>query len=379
MKKFLLLVLIIAQYSFGQLITIDAEKDAFYDTLTGPDDGFLFLPSRAQLVETPFDDPATDDDDLSALFWSAWDDTYFYYYVEVKDDIVRVSNVTRWENDVIEVKYDPDVTVASPGGTLQTTMSALDEDAAQEQAGVDNINTDAALVNEDNEVWAPENWVDIARDYENIVVPEGTYAVEWRIPLAYVNRIAQAQFLDPAVGNIFGCAINVADNDNLERGAMIQWSSGHADVVWSDPDLMGTVTFLADNKLQYEAVSARTGAVNDSAAAWYIPEVEPTALEDSNPANPQTFHLSQNYPNPFNPETNIKYRVDRNDNVSLNVYNISGEVIATLIDNRFHSAGTHEVKWNGRNKTGDFVASGVYFYRLTQGNNVSTKKMMLVR
>jgi len=378
MKKCILFVYFLAQVSFAQLITIDAEKDDFYNQLTGPDDGLIFLPSACQLTESNFTDPATDDDDLSALFWSAWDDEYFYYYVEVKDDFVTVSNATRWSNDCIEMKYDPDVTVDITTGTLQTTMSALDLDAPGTTApdGVDNINTDAALVDTAGVAWEPENWVDIARDYENISVPEGTYAVEWRVPLAYVNRPATEQFLDPTVGNIFGAAINVADNDGTERTAMLQWSAGHADAVWNNPLLMGTVTFLEGNKLKWEAVSARTDSVNPNAADWYTPEL--TSLSD-NDIIPGSFELNQNYPNPFNPETVISYTVDKNDNVSLTVYNVMGEVVASLIKNSFHNAGTHSVKWNGRNNNGALVSSGVYLYRLTQGSNVSTKKMMLVR
>jgi hypothetical protein len=379
MKKCILFVYILAQVSLAQLITIDAVKDDFYNQLTGPDDGLIFLPSRCQLTEDNFTDPATDDDDLSALFWSAWDDEYFYYYVEVKDDFVTVSNATRWSNDCIEMKYDPDVTVDISTGTLQTTMSALDLDAPGTTApdGVDNINTDAALVDTGGVAWEPVNWVDIARDYENISVPTGTYAVEWRVPLAYVNRPATEQFLDPAVGNIFGAAINVADNDGIERTAMLQWSAGHADAVWNDPALMGKVTFLENNKLKWEAVSARTDSVNANAADWYTPEFT-NSLSD-NDFIPGSFQLNQNYPNPFNPETVISYTVDKNENVSLTVYNVMGEVVASLIENSFHNAGTHSVKWNGRNNNGGLVSSGVYLYRLTQGSNVSTKKMMLVR
>ena len=132
MKKFLLLFCLLLSYSFAQLITIDAEKDAFYDNLTGPDDGLIYFPPETGLTEGAFVLP-DDADDHSALFWSAWDEEYFYYYVEVTDDIFCVTNTTHWQNDCIEVKYDPDPSKPS-SSTIQTTITLYDADVAGEPA-----------------------------------------------------------------------------------------------------------------------------------------------------------------------------------------------------------------------------------------------------
>jgi hypothetical protein len=86
-----------------------------------------------------------------------------------------------------------------------------------------------------------------------------------------------------------------------------------------------------------------------------------------------TFGLDQNYPNPFNPSTTIGYRLPVREHVSLAVYNVLGEKIATLVDEE-GSAGPHKVIFNG---TG--FASGVYFYSLRAGNSVQTHKFMLLR
>jgi hypothetical protein len=69
-------------------ITIDAAKDAWYDGLTGPDDGYIYLPSRAQTDATS--EAPSGDSDISALIWLAWDEDYLYVYGEVKDDILLV-------------------------------------------------------------------------------------------------------------------------------------------------------------------------------------------------------------------------------------------------------------------------------------------------
>ena len=102
------------------------------------------------------------------------------------------------------------------------------------------------------------------------------------------------------------------------------------------------------------------------------------ANRDGIELTPITFHLDQNYPNPFNPETAIRYSVPQLDNVELMVFNILGQKISTLKNDR-QSPGHYEIIWNGLNDYGVRMASGVYIYRLKIGEKVATKKMLLVR
>jgi S-formylglutathione hydrolase FrmB len=88
---------------------------------------------------------------------------------------------------------------------------------------------------------------------------------------------------------------------------------------------------------------------------------------------PQTFYLYQNYPNPFNPSTTIEFSLPRSSFVTLKVFNLLGEEIATLLAQEF-KAGSHTVNWNPSG-----APSGVYFYRLSAGSFVDTKKMLLLR
>jgi photosystem II stability/assembly factor-like uncharacterized protein len=88
---------------------------------------------------------------------------------------------------------------------------------------------------------------------------------------------------------------------------------------------------------------------------------------------PQFFALNQNYPNPFNPSTIISYRLPSNAFVTLKVYDVLGREIITLV-NEDQTAGEHRVTLNANN-----LPSGVYFYRITAGNFVETKKMTLLR
>jgi hypothetical protein len=85
------------------------------------------------------------------------------------------------------------------------------------------------------------------------------------------------------------------------------------------------------------------------------------------------FKLYQNYPNPFNPLTTIKFSVPHFNHVILKVYNVFGEVVATLLSENL-SAGEHKVEWNASH-----LSSGLYFYRLETGNLVETKKLILIK
>ena len=78
---------------------------------------------------------------------------------------------------------------------------------------------------------------------------------------------------------------------------------------------------------------------------------------------PNEFALGQNYPNPFNPTTEIQYALPVDAHVSLKVYNITGQEVATLLDD-VQEAGYHERLWNSRNSSNVQLGSGVYFYRL---------------
>lgn len=93
---------------------------------------------------------------------------------------------------------------------------------------------------------------------------------------------------------------------------------------------------------------------------------------------PTEYSLSQNQPNPFNPSTDISFSLPKTGQVKLVVYNILGAEVATLVD-EVRSAGTHRVTWDGTDKSGNPVASGVYLYRLTTGDFAETKKMVLMK
>ena len=95
-------------------------------------------------------------------------------------------------------------------------------------------------------------------------------------------------------------------------------------------------------------------------------------------ALPLRFELMDNYPNPFNPETTIRFALPTTESVKIEIVNILGQHVRTLVDNEI-KAGVREVKWNSRNDFGTSVSSGIYFYRIKAGTFVSIKKLTLIK
>jgi len=93
---------------------------------------------------------------------------------------------------------------------------------------------------------------------------------------------------------------------------------------------------------------------------------------------PLTTKLKGSYPNPFNPSTTIAFEMASEGQVVIDVYNIKGQRVKTLV-NGVLGAGSHSVVWDGNDASGRAVSSGVYFYRMTSGGYVKTQKMLLIK
>jgi hypothetical protein len=105
----------------------------------------------------------------------------------------------------------------------------------------------------------------------------------------------------------------------------------------------------------------------------------PTGVSDDTGASlPSQFTLAQNYPNPFNPTTTIAYSVPRKADVRLEIFNILGQNVRTLVTES-EAAGNYLAVWDGRDDHRRTLSTGVYLYRLTVGDAVLSKKMLLLK
>ena len=94
---------------------------------------------------------------------------------------------------------------------------------------------------------------------------------------------------------------------------------------------------------------------------------------------PDDYKLTQNYPNPFNPTTTIEYTLPIATQLSISIFNVMGQEVATVLPLQDKPAGTYRVNWNGLDRSGNQVASGTYFYTMRFGNFTKTKQMTFMK
>jgi len=110
----------------------------------------------------------------------------------------------------------------------------------------------------------------------------------------------------------------------------------------------------------------------------YLEFSDQTDAEDNDLIPGFSSILKQNYPNPFNPNTNISFLLEESAEVEIDVYNLKGQKVRALIAGNYGS-GEFTVNWNGQNDLGKDEPSGVYFYKMSTGQNSQIKKMILLR
>lgn len=101
-------------------------------------------------------------------------------------------------------------------------------------------------------------------------------------------------------------------------------------------------------------------------------------VQSSEESTPSEFSLYQNYPNPFNPYTNFRFTLATSAHVKIEIYNIVGQRVRTLVDVDM-KAGVYVADWDGKNDKGKSVSSGIYLYRMQAGDFTDMKKMLLLK
>jgi hypothetical protein len=109
-----------------------------------------------------------------------------------------------------------------------------------------------------------------------------------------------------------------------------------------------------------------------------IVEIDQSGIPDEKDT-PTVFRLYPGRPNPFSISAMIRYDLPRRSRVSLKVYDASGRLVRRIIGNRLSAPGNHTATWNGRNQSGQPVAPGLYFARLTAGDQAQTQPIVLMR
>lgn len=177
---------------------------------------------------------------------------------------------------------------------------------------------------------------------------------------------------------------NTSDSSGWGCTKCTDWHDNHGDLgtyniassgvlLLTDPDngdfTLGTGSVAID--------AAHDGTDQGSSIIIWAPG-SPVSVDDVSLTLPDAFTLRQNYPNPFNPSTRITYSILEGAPVKLDIYDILGRKIRTLV-NEVQNPNTYTLVWDGLDEHGSLVSGGIYFYRLQAGTSVETRKMVLLK
>lgn len=169
-------------------------------------------------------------------------------------------------------------------------------------------------------------------------------------------------------------SVNIADDTPLEYERTYYWKVVPTTITPLREEQ--EVEPYSPNRFHLPALSATAGDAHDAEVWSFTTETE-TGVEGYTVSPPVTA-LKGNYPNPFNPATTIEFAIAEETFVKLRIYNIIGQEIVTLIDDRL-PPGNHYAIWNGKDKNGNSVSSGAYLYRLLTGNHNQVGKMIMIK
>lgn len=174
--------------------------------------------------------------------------------------------------------------------------------------------------------------------------------------------------------------VGVSMNPNIVTGGW-QWQGGtsydQAPTTWTE--------FLYDiSSFDGQAVRVAVRCVSEDAFVFYVDDFSihsnggyPVDADD--PVVPAiSTKLENNYPNPFNPQTTIRYSLAQASAVMIEIYNVKGQLVKTLVKDT-KEAGNHSVVWNGKDNNNRSVSSGIYYYKMSAGKYSNTRKMILMK
>jgi len=200
-------------------------------------------------------------------------------------------------------------------------------------------------------------------DFTTVEVNGNTLNLSWQ-PVIQENSIAQIEYgikIDSPERNLRFGNVNLINGNRQTSKRLAGFQNNELQI----PNLPnGTYNIEITT---YNQLGSFSGFSNQETIT-----INQTSFENESKQIEQ-FALFQNYPNPFNPITQITYQLPETSKISIEVFDVTGRMVTTLV-NETQTTGTHTVSFNGED-----LASGLYLYRLTAGNQVFTRKLMLVK
>lgn len=180
--------------------------------------------------------------------------------------------------------------------------------------------------------------------------------------------------LTPSTGTV--CFTDPGNSD----AAVAVYNSGEGwkTAFWAIDPLALSYYDPIDTSSSYHYALSDVGNPLGPTFEWFGPRTQVDIDDSKADQFPSTFKLHSNFPNPFNPVTTIEYELPVKIDLTLRIFNMLGQEVATLVDVT-REAGVHSVLWSGKDQDGHAVPSGVYFYTLRSDQFVSTQKMILLK
>ena len=336
--------------------------------------------------------------------------SYFYYKIDSNtyDSLGNLLSVltTSWDGEKWEYDWREDFTYNSEGKII-VQLDQLWKDNKWENAyrGITSYNNDENLVTSTSEYWVDSVWVSSYRstteyfsDGLNIAIlfqdwQNNTWENKWLSNFKYDDKNRVASIVgDNWDGKAWTNYVRMAVNYNSIAPDIVKlvevWDNGK----WIN-NCRNFETYTTDNYFthgvfefwEYGGWYPEDGPIHlynpDGFELHYLAHEMlvyydgTTDVKDEKAINLSGYELSQNYPNPFNPSTQISYQIPANSFVTLKVYDVLGNEVAVLV-NEWKEAGSYSAQFT---TIGKQLASGMYFYTLTAGKFMDTKKFILLK
>ncbi|MFZ5518579.1 MAG: T9SS type A sorting domain-containing protein [Candidatus Zhuqueibacterota bacterium] len=285
-------------------------------------------------------DPNPPDSDYKINFGALWNEDGIYFLVRIVDDILVFDNegTADWDGSQ----------TPTPRWWRDDSFNWLTTSDLQTPVG-----------GETQQIW------EFAWIVKNPVEVKASYEMQWTFP------------------EDIECAWIEEGNNTYTAEVFIKWQAflGAPDSGWIPLEFRGRDDDLAGEKkypqtfYQWNSDSSTTHEDSTlfTGKAYLLDEIISTSVAQNSVHAPVEFSLSQNYPNPFNPTTHIHFNLSRPGRATLQIFDVQGRLVATLIDGMVQ-AGIHNITFDASHQP-----SGIYFYKLESGGAFQIKKMMLVK
>jgi len=294
-----------------------------------------------------------------------------YYYNDNGNQIVIKSDVwdnSVWENNLLSTSHFN----SNGAKVLETNFIWIDDEWQKTSKTTIENNSDNLPVSNIFQIWENDSWQNFLFQYfyynelnqRDSVITDSWTGFSWQ----HISKISIERTPYQFINLIF-----LWDVDHWEKDTRIVYDlSDQEDIIFAKCEY--------NNDGVWEATNSQIVIPNSNGYVLYLLThriqayyAKPTDIDDSPSNIVSDYKLYQNYPNPFNPSTVIEYSIPKAADVNLVIYNLLGQKVATLVNTQ-QAQGAYEVKFDASRLT-----SGIYFYTLTAGDFVQTKKMMLLK